>query len=295
MLRWRDFLCRKGFAGSEVTVTGAHLNPEILEKEGLELRGVKVCFQQGKNEPVEAELVGEAKDTEIRVKVPANLEAGEYQVIVSTSFEDIKETLSYTVLPPPEVTGLSISAGYINAEVIIKGKNFGTKAEDIQVLFGETACNNVTLNEEGNIVVNVPKGLTKGENTIKLIILDTEISMNGNDTFEVWETPEILSVNSSYVYPYGTLVVSGEKITFAGHGFGTSKDAVTVTFDGVTVPAEINSITPTAIAVNVPNGFKGGKVTMVFDGIDEPVVSDHLQLLPEDGDITPYVLEKLQA
>ena len=39
-------------------------------------------------------------------------------------------------------------------------------------------------------------------------------------------------VNSSYVYPYGTLVVSGEKITFAGHGFGTSKDAVTVTFDG---------------------------------------------------------------
>ena len=61
--------------------------------------------------------------------------------------------------------------------------------------------------------MNVPKGLTKGENTIKLIILDTEISMNGNDTFEVWETPEILSVNSSYVYPYGTLVVSGEKIT----------------------------------------------------------------------------------
>lgn len=281
----------QGFAGSEVTVTGAHLNPEILEKEGLELRGVKVCFKQGKNEPVEAELVGEAKDTEIRVKVPANLEAGEYQVIVSTSFEDIKETLAYTVLPAPEVTGLSISAGYINAEVIIKGKNFGTKAEDIQVLFGETACNNVTLNEEGNIVVNVPKGLTKGENTIKLIILDTEISMNGNDTFEVWETPEILSVNSSYVYPYGTLVVSGEKITFAGHGFGTSKDAVTVTFDGVTVPAEINSITPTAIAVNVPNGFKGGKVTMVFDGIDEPVVSDHLQLLPEDGDITPYVLK----
>lgn len=281
----------QGFAGSEVTVTGAHLNPEILEKEGLELRGVKVCFKQGKNDPVEAELVGEAKDTEIRVKVPANLEAGEYQVIVSTSFEDIKETLAYTVLPAPEVTGLSISAGYINAEVIIKGKNFGTKAEDIQVLFGETACNNVTLNEEGNIVVNVPKGLTKGENTIKLIILDTEISMNGNDTFEVWETPEFLSVNSSYVYPYGTLVVAGEEITFAGHGFGTSKDAVTVTFDGVTVPAEINSITPTAIAVNVPNGFKGGKVTMVFDGIDEPVVSDHLQLLPEDGDITPYVLK----
>ena len=82
----------QGFAGSEVTVTGAHLNPEILEKEGLELRGVKVCFKQGKNDPVEAELVGEAKDTEIRVKVPANLEAGEYQVIVSTSFEDIKET-----------------------------------------------------------------------------------------------------------------------------------------------------------------------------------------------------------
>lgn len=278
----------QGFAGSEVTIGGAHLNPELLAD--AELSGVKVLFKQGKNEPVEAELVGEPTNEAVTIKVPATLVAGTYQIAVSTSFETIEKTLDYTVLPMPEVTGLSVAAGYINAEVIISGKNFGDKAEDIQVKFGETACEAVTLNKDGHIVVNVPKGTPTGENAITLTVLGMSIDMGAHATFEVWETPEIVSVETPYVYPYGTLVKEGEEITFIGHGFGTNKDAVTVTFEGVTAPVEINSITSTTIAVNVPVGFTGGRVTMKFDGIDEPVLSDALAPLPEDGDITSYVI-----
>lgn len=279
----------QGFAGSEVTISGAHLNPELLAD--AELSGVKVLFKQGKNEPVEAELVGEPTNEAVTIKVPATLVAGTYQIAVSTSFETIEKTLDYTVLPMPEVTGLSVTAGYINAEVIISGKNFGDKAENIQVKFGETACEAVALNKDGHIVVNVPKGTPTGENAITLTVWGMSIDMGAHATFEVWETPEIISVETPYVYPYGTLVKEGEEITFVGHGFGTNKNAVTVTFEGVTAPVEINSITTTSIAVNVPAGFTGGKVTMKFDGIDEPVLSDELAPLPEDGDISRYALQ----
>ncbi|MEY8687981.1 DUF5013 domain-containing protein [Bacteroides sp. AN502(2024)] len=240
---------------------------------------------------MEAEWVGEPTNEAVTVKVPATLSAGTYQIAVSTSFETIEKTLDYTVLPMPEVTGLSVAAGYINAEVIISGKNFGDKAEDIQVKFGETACEAVTLNKDGHIVVNVPKGIPTGENAITLTVLGMTIDMSGHGTFEVWETPEITGVETPYVYPYGTLVKAGEEITFIGHGFGTNKDAVTVTFDGVTAPVEVNSVTSIAIAVNVPAGFTGGKVTMLFAGIDEPVLSDELAPLPADGDISRYALQ----
>lgn len=284
----------KGFAGSEITITGANLNPEILANEGLELEGVRVFFKKGKKEePIAAEIVGSPTDTEIKVKVPSDLAAGDYEISVSTSFEDIEKTLAYTVLPTPEVTGISVRKGYINAEVVITGSNLGMEAENIKVSFDGTECTGVKLNEAGNIVVNVPKGVTPGENVIiRLLIMDTEISMGEYGVFNVLQTPEINSVQTSHIYPYGTLVEVGEEITLVGHDFDTNKDNVTVTFGGVATPVEITDITSTEITVKVPEGFDGGKVTVVFKNIDEPIISDEeLVLLPEDGDITKYVLK----
>lgn len=283
-----------GFAGSQVTITGTNLNPEILASEGLELEGIRVFFKKGKkDEPVAAEVVGDPTNTEIKVKVPADLVAGEYAVTVSTSFETIEKTLTYTVLPTPGVTGISVQKGYINAEVAISGTNFGTNADHIKVFFDEMECSSVKLNKSGNIVVNVPKGVTPSENVvIRLVIMDTEIPMGKYGTFNVLQTPEISSVQSSYVYPYGTLVEVGEEIILIGHDFDTNKNNVSVTFDGVTAPAEITNITSTKITVKVPNGFNAGKVTVVFTDIDEPVISDkELTLLPANGDITKYVLK----
>lgn len=281
-----------GFAGSAFTITGTNFVQELLDKSVQDLEPLKVTFNKAGGEPVEATIdVENLTDKSIPLTVPATLEAGEYTITVITPFETIGTQLKYTVLPIPVVTGISLRAGYINAEVTIEGTNFGSNTELIQVYFGETACSNVKLDEKGNIVVNVPKGTPTGENTMKLIIREAEIDMGDFGTFEVWETPEITSIVTPYVYPYGTLVKAGEEITFVGHGFGTDTESVSINFEGVAAPVGINSITSNEIKVTVPEGFSSGKVTMIFKNIDEPVVSDELQLFPNDGDITQYVLK----
>lgn len=281
-----------GFAGSAFTITGTNLVQELLDKSVQDLEPLKVTFNKAGEEPVEAKIdVENLTDKRIPLTVPATLEAGEYTITVITPFETIGTQLKYTVLPIPVVTGISPRAGYINAEVTIEGTNFGSNTELIQVYFGETACSNVKLDEKGNIVVNVPKGTPTGENTMKLIIREAEIDMGDFGTFEVWETPEITTIVTPYVYPYGTLVKAGEEITFVGHGFGTDTESVSINFEGVAAPVGINSITSNEIKVTVPEGFSSGKVTMIFKNIDEPVVSDVLQLFPNDGDITQYVLK----
>lgn len=282
-----------GFAGSKFAITGTNLVQELLDKSVEGLEPLKVTFSKAGGEPVEAAIdTDNLTDKSIPLTVPASLEAGDYTITVITPFETIGTQLKYTVLPMPTVTGISTKAGYINAEVTIIGQNFGTKAENIQVFFGETVCDKVTLNDKGNIVVNVPKGVSsEAPVKIKLIIQGKEIEMGESGTFEVWETPEITSVETPYIYPYGTLVKAGQEITFTGKGFGTDKNSVTVTFEGISVPVTVNEITTTAITVTVPQGFNGGKVTMVFEGIAQPVESDVLQPLPMDGDITSYVLK----
>lgn len=282
-----------GFAGSKFAITGTNLVQELLDKSVEGLEPLKVTFSKAGGEPVEAAIdTDNLTDKSIPLTVPASLEAGDYTITVITPFETIGTQLKYTVLPMPTVTGISTKAGYINAEVTIIGQNFGTKAENIQVFFGETVCDKVTLNDKGNIVVNVPKGVSsEAPVKIKLIIQGKEIEMGESGTFEVWETPEITSVETPYIYPNGTLVKAGQEITFTGKGFGTDKNSVTVTFEGISVPVTVNEITTTAITVTVPQGFNGGKVTMVFEGIAQPVESDVLQPLPMDGDITSYVLK----
>lgn len=281
-----------GLAGSAFTITGTNLVQELLQQPVEELSPLKVTFTKTGVEPVEAEIdMDGLNETSIPLTVPASLEAGDYTVTVITPFETVETKLAFTVLPIPVVTGISVQAGYINAEVTIIGQNFGEKVDNIQVSFGDVVCETVTLDDNGNIVVNVPKGTPTGQNVISLNILGADIELGEFGTFEVWETPEITSVETPYVFAYGTLVKAGDEITFVGHGFGTNKESVNVTFEGVSVPVEINSITPTEIAVNVPQGFNGGKVTMRFMNIDEPVVSDELFPLPENGDITQYVLK----
>lgn len=277
---------------SKFAITGTNLVQELLDKSVEGLEPLKVTFFKAGGEPVEAAIdTDNLTDKSIPLTVPASLEAGDYTITVITPFETIGTQLKYTVLPMPTVTGISTKAGYINAEVTIIGQNFGTKAENIQVFFGETVCDKVTLNDKGNIVVNVPKGVSsEAPVKIKLIIQGKEIEMGESGTFEVWATPEITSVETPYIYPYGTLVKAGQEITFTGKGFGTDKNSVTVTFEGISVPVTVKEITTTSITVTVPQGFNGGKVTMVFEGIAQPVESDMLQPLPVDGDIAQYVL-----
>lgn len=101
----------------------------------------------------------------------------------------------------------------------------------------------MTLNDKGNIVVNVPKGVSsEAPVKIKLIIQGKEIEMGESGTFEVWETPEITSVETPYIYPNGTLVKAGQEITFTGKGFGTDKNSVTVTLREYPYPLRLKRL-----------------------------------------------------
>lgn len=287
----------QGLAGSAVVITGTNLKPQLLE-ENIELPGEwKAEFVKGTEVVATANIdVDQSTNEKVVFTVPEAVAAGDYKLTVSTPFEKINTQLDYTVLPMPVVTGISKSEGYVNAEVIIQGTNFGNKVGDIEVKFGEIVCKTPTLDANGNIVVRVPAGVQVGENTLSLTIQGIEIPMGEYDKFEVWSTPEIKSIKALHTYPYGTLVEVGEEITLTGHDFGTTADDVTVTFEGVQTPAEITNITSTEITVKVPDGFSAGKVTAVFENIDEPVVSEkELALLPEDGDITKYVLKNYSS
>lgn len=129
-----------GFAGSKFAITGTNLVQELLDKSVEGLEPLKVIFSKAGGEPVEAVIdTDNLMDKSIPLTVPASLEAGDYTITVITPFETIGTQLKYTVLPMPTVTSISTKAGYINAEVTIIGQNFGTKAENIQVFFGETS------------------------------------------------------------------------------------------------------------------------------------------------------------
>lgn len=129
-----------GFAGSAFAITGTNLVQELLDKSVEGLEPLKVTFSKAGGEPVEAAIdTDNLTDKSIPLTVPVSLEAGDYTITVITPFETIGTQLKYTVLPMPTVTGISTKAGYINAEVTIIGQNFGTKAENIQVFFGETS------------------------------------------------------------------------------------------------------------------------------------------------------------
>ena len=49
-------------------------------------------------------------------------------------------------------------------------------------------------------------------------------------------------IHISYIYPNGTLVKAGQEITFTGKGFGTDKNSVTVTFEGISVPVTVKEL-----------------------------------------------------
>lgn len=281
----------QGLAGCISVITGTNLKPELLESD-IELPGTwKVDFLQG-TEIIATGIVDmeQLSNEKITLKVPEMLTAGNYKIAVSTPFEEIKTRLDYTILPKPIVTGISKTEGYVNAEVVISGTDFGNKASDIEVKFGETVCEVPTFDKDGNIVVRVPAGLQAGANTLTLTIQGVTISMGEYGVFEVYDTPEITSIEGAYNFPYGILVKADSNITIKGKNFGTDANAIVVMLGEEQIDINGN-VTADAISITVPNDFTSGKLLMKIQDVDVDIEGPELVIMPEDGDITQYVLK----
>ena len=287
-----------GFAGSRLTIEGTDLVQKLLdEAANEELESLKVTFAKAEGEPVEA-IIDQEKLTEknISLTVPSTLEAGEYSITITTPFETIGKKLTYTVLPMPEVESVAPARGYVGSKITISGKNFVSSAKDIEVKFGDTPAEEISVEgENNNIVVTVPAMMDFGEKTLSLIVQGINIPMGTHTTFELLASPVITSVITDN--GFGNKVVQvGNTITITGTGFENS-NITEATFKGEPL-SNLTVVNNTTITANVSPDCEVGEdvITLHFEGVDADVKStDKLNMLKAGSDITMYILKNYSS
>ncbi len=155
---------QRGYAGAEVTIEGANF--------GAAKELVKVFFT-GMEES--AELLT-CEDTKLVVKVPENAASGAL-TIEANKMSIVTSDRLFTVIPNPEMMGISPARVTGNAEVTIIGKNFGTVTEDVQLycmIDGEEVPFTITSCMDEEIKAIVPETTVFGEFELKVRIQGKE-------------------------------------------------------------------------------------------------------------------------
>jgi RHS repeat-associated protein len=182
--------------------------------------------------------------TSIAVTVPSGATNG--NVVVNASGVASNGS-SFTVVPAPSITSLSISSGAVGAAVTITGTSFGSSQGTGTVTFNGTSAS-VTSWSATSIAVTVPSAATTGN----VVVNASGVASNGK-SFTVSPGITSLSITSGAV---------GAAVTITGTTFGTTG---TVTFNGTT--ATSTSWTSTSIAVTVPSGATTGNVVVTVGGV----------------------------
>jgi hypothetical protein len=192
--------------------------------------------------------------TTITVNVPTGAGTGNVVVTVSGVASNGK---SFTVLPTPSITSLSLTSGAVGASVVITGTNLGSTQGASTVKFnGTTATPCGTCWNATTITVNVPTGATTGNVVVHASGTDT----NGK-SFTVLATPSITSLSTASG-PVGT------PVTITGTNFGSTQGSSTVKFNGTIGTPCGTCWNATTITVNVPTGATTGNVVVHASGVD---------------------------
>lgn len=287
----------EGYPGGIISVKGTELKPALLEE--VEVQSMKVVLLQG-DKTISAEVDGTQTTNELVVaKLPEDIQPGDYVVMVSTSFEEVAvdAPLAFKVKEKPVVTSLSANQAYNGSKLVFNCEHIdGVTAENVEVLFGETKADDVSV--AGNqITVKVPSQLEAGKCTITLKINGADIALGSSAEFTVLPTPKITAVDVQNFLHNETmaLVKTGDELVITGENFGTKKDDVTVQIGGKT--ATVSSITNSEIKFTVPQEFSEGKISMTFTGIDVPIeyTGMSFKCLSPNDDISEYVLKNYKA
>lgn len=287
----------EGYPGGIISVKGTELKPALLEE--VEVQPMKVVLLQG-DKTISAEVDGTQTTNELVVaKLPEDIQPGDYVVMVSTSFEEVAvdAPLAFKVKEKPVVTSLSANQAYNGSKLVFNCEHIdGVTAENVEVLFGETKADDVSV--AGNqITVKVPSQLEAGKCTITLKINGADIALGSSAEFTVLPTPKITAVDVQNFLHNETmaLVKTGDELVITGENFGTKKDDVTVQIGGKT--ATVSSITNSEIKFTVPQEFSEGKISMTFTGIDVPIeyTGMSFKCLSPNDDISEYVLKNYKA
>lgn len=111
-------------------------------------------------------------DTSVSVPVPTGATSG--NVVVTVNGVASNGT-NFTVLPTPNITGLSPAANATGALVVVSGTNFGTSQGASTVTFNGVAANTFTAWSQSSISAQVPSGATTGN----VIVTVSGVASNG--------------------------------------------------------------------------------------------------------------------
>ena len=239
-----------GTVGTPVTITGAGL----LDGGG----NGAVSFNR-----TPATILSQSS-TSIQVKVPAGATTGPVSVFVNGN--TIRSSSSFSVVPPPRISGLSPNYGAAGAAIDIAGANFDPTQDTGSVTVGGAPAEVVSWSNT-KIVVQIPSKATTGN----LVVTANETASNG-EAFTFYPRPAITTVSPATGLP-GTLV------TITGSNLLDGGDNGSVTFNGT--PAAIVSLTNTSIQVDVPAGATNGPVSVLINGVTVKSSSDFTVLSSE--------------
>ena len=244
---------QQGYASDEIVITGSNFGTTV---EDVRLYSVI------DGEEIEFEILS-CTDTEIKAKVPAVSEFGQFDLNLSVLGRSAVNKLSFTYLEQAAITSVTVENPLIGEfvfagdNVIVKGTGFGTVVDEVEVTMGGLAATVVSCTNE-EIKAQVPDGFTGGAVTVtrnnrqavsekELQVLDpnTDITSSvlknykqpfsakaysegqaGDNTGDVWAEPTDWIVNDAVKNMYNRLG-SGWASAPTG-GLSTNKDLLTI-------------------------------------------------------------------
>ncbi|WP_461491559.1 DUF7619 domain-containing protein [Pontibacter sp. HJ8] len=248
----------EGIVDATVTLQGAHLNPDLIQRITL---GKLAC-----------EIVSNNGNTLV-LKVPDQAVTGQFEIVTKGG-----ETLSataYTVWYPPVINSLSKPTDIVGATLRIDGENFAPTADRNKVLFGQVQAQ-VAAATPGQLTVQVPEHAASGPVTV-----ETPGGKASSTTFfEVIPGP-VFTAMSPAIGSVGT------EVEITGAHFLTLGLQDEISFNGEN--AYVLEASPGRYSVRVPRGATTGKVKITgFGGIALSTTYFVVEELSPDEAITVY-------
>src|SRR5207245_4096529 len=151
--------------------------------------------------------------------------------------------VSFTVVPAPSISSLSLTSGVVGTSVTVTGTNFGATQGSGTVSFNGTDALPTSWSAT-SIVVPVPTDATTGN----VVVSAWGVASNGVN-FTVVETLSITGLSP-------TTGAVGELVTITGTGFGATQGTSTISLNGT--GTSVANWGDTSIGAVVPSGAYSG-------------------------------------
>jgi hypothetical protein len=244
----------EGIVGQTVTITGEHLQADLVE--GIKLNGL------------DCEVLS-ATATSLAVKVPTGAETGRFELI--TKGGEAMSTTAFVVWHQPVINSLSPESAIVGATIRLNGAHFASDKTRNKVKFGQTLATIIEAAQD-QLTVRVPEGAESGQISVETpggVAVTTSV-------FEVIPGPKFTAMQPAK----GTV---GTIVEITGEYFGIQGQQDVIRFNGE--PALVLESADNRYKVRVPRGAQTGKVTITGYGGEAHSTADFVveELAPAEA------------